>query len=165
MNWKLPFDNPKTIVFVLLGIILLFSAYKAYATEIEVGPAYTGEFNGGIGLTLSERILDGKIDIGIALIGEQEWNDKVTSNNGNVFAVFVASKPETWWKIAPSEISIGAAYWVNTDDRLIGSELGYMLGIKYRFGEHFSIGIRHWSNAGIKRPNRGQDLLAFGWRF
>jgi len=164
MDMKL-FNNPKPVVFAIIAILLLFFAYKAKATEVEVGPTFTGQFNGGVGITLMERMLDNNIDVGVALIGDQEWNGRTTANNGNVFAAFVASKPETWHWAFPTEVTIGAAYWIKTDDRLIGSELGYQLGLKWRFNEHASIGIRHWSNAGTVKPNRGQDLLTFGWSF
>lgn len=158
-------NNPKPVVFVVLVIIALFATYKAKATEMEVGPTFTGQFNGGVGLLITERVLDNKLDLGIALIGDQEWNGQTTANNGNVFLAYVAEKPSSWVKLFPSEVSIGAAYWIKTDDRLVGSQLGYNLGLKWRLTEQASVGIRHWSNAGTVKPNRGQDLLTFGWRF
>ena len=155
------FDNKTPLVIAIVVVIVIFSLYNcrsAVATELEIGATYTGEFNGGIGIAITERVFNGKIDLGIALMGEQEFNGEVTGNNGNVFFAFVAKKPQSWWAVLPSEVSIGAAGWIKTDDRLIGSQLGYMLGLKWRFTKHIGIGIRHWSNAGIVRPNRGQDF-------
>lgn len=159
------FDNPKPVVYAIVGIILLFSAYKCQATEIEFGPTYTGEFNGGAALTISERFLDGKMDFGITLVGEQEDNGLTIPNNGNVWVAFVAEKPAGWWAIAPSEVHIGAAYWIEEQKYLIGSRQTYLLGLKWRFKDHYSIGIRHWSNAGTTDLNQGQDVLTFGYRF
>jgi len=164
MTFKLPFDNKKPVIIAIIILIALFTSYKAFSTELQVGPTYTGEFNGGIALVLSERVLDNKIDFGFSLFSEQTFNGQTTSNNGNVFVAFVATKPDKFWKFLPTEVSLGAVHWVKTDDRLIGSKQGYQLGIKYRFGQ-FSVGILHESNAGIVRPNRGQDSLMFGWRF
>ena len=161
---KLPLNNKKSVVIAILVLIALFAGYKTYATEIGIGATYTGEFNGGMAITLAERVLDGKMDIGIAMISEQTFKEKTTSNNGNVFVNFVATKPEKWWRILPSEVLIGSAYWIKTDDRLIGSQLGYKLGIKWRFGQ-LAIGFDHWSNAGTVKPNRGQDLIYLSWSF
>lgn len=161
------FDNPKPAVIAIILVILLFAAYKqASATEMELGPTYASGFNNGAGLVLSERVLNQKVDVGIALISGQDYDKENLrlSNNGNVFATFVAQKPENWWKVLPAEVHIGAAYWIETN-RFIGDELGYHLAVKWRVTEHLSINVRHWSNAGTVKPNRGQDLLTVGWRF
>ena len=162
MTWKLPFDNKKSVVIALLVLFLLFVSYGVFAAEIEVGPTYTGEFNGGTGLVVTERVFDGKIDIGVALMGEQTWEGITVGNNGNVFFAFVAKRPERWWKVLPSEVTFGAAHWIKTDKNLIGSRQGFMLGIKWRFKERYSAGIRHWSNSGVVKPNRGQDFPNLG---
>lgn len=162
------FNNPKGVVFAILAVLGLFFLYAVYnkadAAEAELGPTFTGEFNGGLGLSYMERVHP-KIDVGVTLISDQDWNDRVTHNNGNVWAAFVQERPDGWTRWLPSEMSIGAAAWINTDDRLIGCHLGYQLGVKYRFTKALSVGIRHWSNAGTCKPNRGQDVLTFGWRF
>ena len=158
------FNNPSKAVIAIVAIILLFFSYKAFATEVELGATFTGEFNGGSGLVLMERVLDDKIDLGVALISEQEWEDVQVGNNGNVFAAYVAQKPDTWWRGLPSEVSIGATHWIKTQSPINGCKQGFMLGLKWRIND-WSIGVRHWSNAGICKPNRGQDLLTFGYRF
>ena len=101
-----------------------------------------------------------------ALISEQDYDKENLrlDNNGNVFAAFVASKPDRWWKILPSEVHLGPAYWIHTS-RFIGANMGFTLALKWHIGEHATVNIRHWSNAGTTKPNRGQDLLTFGWRF
>jgi hypothetical protein len=163
---KIPklFNNPGKAIVAILLVITLFVAYKAKATEIELGPTYTGEFNGGAALTLSERFAD-KIDVGVAIISAQSWERVNIGNNGNFWFAYVAERPDTWWKPLPSEVHIGGAYWFKTQSPINGCKESYLLGLKWRFGDHASVGIRHWSNAGICSPNRGQDLLTFGWRF
>ena len=148
----------------ILLVITLFVAYKAKATELEVGAAYTGEFNGGVGLTLSERFAD-KIDLGVALFSDQQWEAVDVDNNGNFWFAYVAEKPATWVVGLPDEVHIGGGYWFKTQTPINGCKETFLLGLKWRLGDHASVGIRHWSNAGICSPNRGQDLLTFGWRF
>lgn len=156
------FDNPKWVVAGILLVILLFVAYQAKATEMELGATYAGEFNDGYALSLVERF-GSKFDVGVTLIGEQNYKDGVVENNGSVWFGYVAERPKSWVKGLPSEVTIGAAHWVETN-RFIGCQQGYMLGLKWLFGS-LSVGVRHWSNAGICKPNRGQDVLTFGWRF
>lgn len=160
------FNNPRAAVVLIIALIVLFFAYKANATEAELGATYASKFNSGAGLVLTERLWENRLDIGLALIGEQDYDKEnlVVGNNGNFFVAFVASKPASWWIVLPAEAHIGMAYWIETN-RFIGDELGYMLALKWHAGDHLSFGIRHWSNAGTVKPNRGQDLLTLGWRF
>lgn len=165
------FDNPKKTVYVIVAFIVLFISYLAFApeaegAEIEVGPTFTGEFNGGFALVFSERFA-GKYDVGLSLISEQDWDDdyRHVNNNGNVWAQYVVQRPERFWKVFPSEIGIGPSVWIKNQDPISGCNLGYILNLKYRFGPDFSVGWRHWSNGGACKPNHGQDLLTFGWRF
>lgn len=162
---KLPFNNPSKAIVGILLVIGLFVAYESCsATELEVGPTFTGEFNGGLGLVLMERVHP-NIDVGIALISDQEWDGVQAANNGNAFAAFVAERPDGFWRALPDEMHIGASMWIKDNPPINGCRQGYLLGLKYRLGDNFSVGVRHWSNAGTCKPNRGQDLLTFGWRF
>lgn len=155
-------DNPKpvtVIVAVFISLFFLFLSFSANASDgrLELGPTYTGEFNGGAGLIYTER-LKGKYDVGIALLGEQKWDGKTTGNNGNVFGQRIV-------KYKKAELGLGAAYWIKTDDRIIGCKLGYTMMLRWNFTDRLAASIRHWSNAGVCKPNRGQDLLTIGWRF
>jgi len=162
------FNNPKKTVYILLAFAALLLSYlyfmpEAEAVEVEIGPTFTGEFNGGFGVTFSERFA-GKYDLGLSLISDQSWEAVQVGNNGNFWAAYVVQRPEKFWKVLPSELALGANYWIKTQSPINGCHVGYILGLKYRFDD-FSVGWRHWSNAGSCRPNRGQDLLTFGWRF
>jgi hypothetical protein len=163
-------NNPKKTVLMILAFVALFLSYlffgadDAQAVEFEAGPTYTGEFNGGFGVMFSERFA-GKYDVGITLISEQDWEAVHATNNGNFWAAYVAKRPDRFWKFLPSEFSLGPSAWIKTQSPINGCILGYHLGLKYRFGDHVSVGVRHWSNAGSCKPNRGQDLLTVGWTF
>lgn len=63
----------------------------------------------------------------------------------------------------------GASYKTETD-YLDGTRwnFAYLLGIRFDLGSHGSLlelGIRHWSNAWIKQPNRGQDFITLSVSF
>lgn len=47
------FNNPKPAIIGIAVVLLLFISYKAFATEMEVGAAYSSEFNGGYSLFTS----------------------------------------------------------------------------------------------------------------
>ena len=162
------FDNPKKTVYMVAAFVALFLSYlyfssNADAAEVEVGPTYTDTFNGGFGITFSERF-SGKYDVGLSLISDQTWKNVSVSNNGNFWAAYVVQRPDKWWYVLPSELTLGGNYWIKPQAPIAGCHLGYILGLKYRFDD-FSVGWRHWSNAGSCKPNRGQDILTFGYRF
>lgn len=156
-------NNPKPVVIAIVVIIVLFGSYKAFATEMELGATFASEFNGGYSLSIRERFID-KIDVGVTLVSEQDYKGTTLSNNGVIWAAFVAKKPETWWKVLPSEVAIGATHWIETSP-FIGCQQGYMLNLRWRLPGNWVAGVWHGSNAGVCKPNHGQDLLTLGWDF
>jgi hypothetical protein len=63
----------------------------------------------------------------------------------------------------------GAAYKSNTDD-LNGSHLNFAEQLGWRFprqvnGGEVEFAIRHISNAGLKKPNKGEDFLTLAYEF
>jgi len=63
----------------------------------------------------------------------------------------------------------GAAYKDKTDD-LNGSNWNFAEQLGWRFpkeasGNRLEFAIRHLSNAGIKKPNRGEDFLTLAYVF
>lgn len=156
------FDNPKPVVYLILAFLVAFFLMRSCEAEasegiIEVGPTFTGEFNGGVGLVYTER-LAGKWDVGVMLVSDQQWeNVPRVGNNGGIFVQRVV-------KYKAFEMGLGAAGWINTS-RIIGCHLGYTLSVRYNITPRVPLTIRHWSNAGTCDRNRGQDLLTIGWRF
>jgi hypothetical protein len=64
---------------------------------------------------------------------------------------------------------MGAAYKTKTDD-LNGSNLNFAEQLGWRFpqqdqGGRVEFAIRHLSNAGLKKPNRGEDFLTLAYLF
>ena len=145
---------------VLVFIILLaFFAYKeANALEIEGGPGLlSGEYSEGAAVMITESI--GKFDLGGGYVSHQvchcTWPAHLESN------IFFQAQRILEYKAA--EIGIGAAYWQNTN-RALGKNLTWSLSLGVG-GEHWSIRLRHYSNAGSGRPNLGQDMLTLGYSF
>jgi hypothetical protein len=63
----------------------------------------------------------------------------------------------------------GAAYKTETDD-INGSNWNFAEQLGWRFpppvsGGRFEFAIRHVSNAGMKKPNKGEDFLSFAYVF
>ena len=166
------FQRIKPVLILVVCFLLLFFAYRSANAEgfVEVGPTFTGEFNGGMGITYTERLY-GRFDVGVMWISDQDFSGRNTPTNAGVMGKFVAERPDSFWKILPDELHLGAAYWVDTDDRVIGCHLGFALHIRYYITDSLHTGISHWSNGGSctdqdgESINRGQDLLVFGWRF
>lgn len=70
------------------------------------------------------------------------------------------------WKLY---LGFGVSYQTRTD--LIDStrwNFAYVVAIRHTLGPNafLELDVRHWSNAGIRMPNRGQNILmlGIGWR-
>ena len=66
-------------------------------------------------------------------------------------------------------VGFGGAYKIKTDD-LNGSHLNFAEQFGWRFpqqanGGHVEFAIRHMSNAGLKKPNKGEDFLTLAYVF
>lgn len=152
----------KRLPLILVGLFIvgfgLMRACDADASEatFEVGPTYSGEFNGGAGLIYTERFA-GKWDIGLMVFSDQDFGKITVQENGGIFAQRIVTAGKF-------QMGLGAARWIGTS-RFIGCEFGFTLSLRYAFTDRWSANIRHWSNAGACRPNRGQDLLTIGYSF
>jgi hypothetical protein len=66
-------------------------------------------------------------------------------------------------------VGLGGAYKSETDD-INGSRLNFAEQVGWRFtrsevGPGFEIVVRHMSNAGLKKPNKGQDFVTLAYVF
>lgn len=155
------FNNKPNVVVAIVIFVLLFgwlvvSEAKAEGT-FELGPTWLSGFdNNGYGFVYTERVAE-KWDLGLHLISEQDFYNTVIPNNGGFFVQRVVCKGNFC-------MGLGATRWINTS-RLIGSEFTFGLMVGYQFNDQWGVRIRHWSNAGTKKPNRGQDLLTLTYTF
>lgn len=165
------FDNPKPARYIILGFVILlvlFLVNEAKAdTTIELGaPAISYNFTSANGpiFILSERWE--KWNVGFGLVGQQDDKyDRTISNN-----IFIhGQRTVRGWGWADDLIlGVGLAYFNNTSVDM-GSHLNFSLSLEYNkrrksWLPDYAV-IRHFSSAGSKSPNAGQDALLIGWYF
>lgn len=146
------------IILVFLLILIFFAYKEANALELEAGPALlSGEYSEGGAMILSDRI--GKFSVGGGYISKQVCHCRYPAElDENIF--FHAQRV---FEYKRWELGIGPAYFQNTN-RALGKKLTWSLSLGFG-GEHWSIRVRHFSNAGSGTPNLGQDTLVIGYAF
>ena len=146
------------ILAVFLVLLAFFFYKEANGAEFEAGPGLlSGEYSEGGALIINERV--GKWDVGGGYISKQYCH--CTSPTDLKENIFFHGQRIVEYKMA--EIGIGAAYFQNTN-RALGKNLTWSLSLGFG-GEHWSMRLRHFSNAGSGSPNLGQDLLTLGYKF
>ena len=146
-------------IIVVFLLVLVFFAYKeANAFEIEVGPAVlSGEYSEGGVLMASERL--GKFSVGGGYVSQQVCHCRYPAElEENIF--FTAQR---LFEYKRWELGVGPAYFQNTN-RALGKRLTWSLSLGFG-GEHWSVRMRHFSNAGSGKPNLGQDMILIGYAF
>lgn len=141
-------------------VIACFVWYKsADAIELEVGPTFlSGEFAEGGMLVLSAP-LSKRWYLGGGYTSKQQCHCRYPADLDE--NIFFQVQHRAQWKLL--EIGIGPAYWQNTN-RALGKNLTWSLSMGL-VGEHWSVRLRHFSNAGSGTPNLGQDALTIGYAF
>lgn len=176
MKFNNPFENPKPVLYMLgVFLIVFFTMRGCNARADSVGRLELGgtmqvheEYSTGLALIYSERFF-GKWDIGIKLYGSQGCLTRTRGgvatqidcidNNGGIFGRRVVTSPGGRF-----ELGIGFAYFLQTS-RLIGCNGSFDLMLRWNITDRISLTEHHNSNAGICPWNRGQDVIALGWRF
>lgn len=152
---------------IVLGFVVLMmvgfchEAKAEIKTEIGVG-LLSGEYSQGQAGIISERWVGGKYAVGLGVISRQE----VTDRGGNLHKLrpnlFVFAQRRV--TLGDWSFGLGPAY-LNSTNRAIGSNFAAALSIEWEFSRHWSLNLRHFSNAGSARPNMGQDMLMIGYTF
>jgi hypothetical protein len=152
-----------------LTLLLLLCPLAAQAEfQIEGGPTNLSYDWAGHAYILTER--ERKWDFSLGWISKQ--NALLTSPD------VLPRSVRTWYDIRQNmfisaqrvvhfhdfEVGVGPAYF-NNISRVSGSHfmVGFMLG--YNINYHLFVRFRHYSNAGTKPPNLGQDMITIGYRF
>jgi len=148
--------------YILIAIFIALSAWffatEVEAAEFEIGPTLlSGEFADGGMLIFTERL--GKWTLGGGYVSKQTCKCRVEVDlEENIFFQGQRIVDHKNW-----ELGIGAAYFQNTN-RALGKNLTWSLSLGYG-KEHWSVRVRHWSNAGSGSPNLGQDVVTIGYAF
>jgi len=150
----------------LLALLMLSPVVHAGDIHFEVGGANASyEWTGGHYARLSARFGGDKWALGMAHVGEQDFN---TCEPWNCYVragrqLFV--DVTRYVKIGYGELGVGPALAQN-QNRITPAHLNFhvSLGLRYK---RLTLTIHHYSNAGTSPSgyNMGQDALTVGWAF
>jgi hypothetical protein len=157
----------KPIYLIVAFIILMTFGFcmeaKGGEVSMEVGGTFlSGEYSKGGYIYLQEEFLE-KYYVGGGYISEQRFADRGENKHDVQENIFIQAGRNLHIH-GPFSISLGAAYF-NATNRALSSNLNFTLGVQFDIGDNVTFQIRHWSNGGSSRPNLGQDVIGFGWRF
>jgi hypothetical protein len=155
----------KPVFMVVLFLTVFFG--MAYCSDaeaemrIEAGPTLlSGEYGDGGMLMFTEKF--GDWSFGMGYITKQQVEDRAGDDNKLKENLFFQAQRHVEWK--EIELGLGMAYFNNTN-RALGKKMAASLSIHWNIDDQWSLGFRHYSNAGSGSPNMGQDALLVGWRF
>lgn len=161
MKWSLPFNqgNRKTQIGVVAVLALLLLAFCTTAraepyASFGVGSTVVRGEAPMVDLTITYPEAgpkDADYAIGVSFIGGSEFN----GNQPNQFAW----RAEVLDGFGKFDVGLGVAYLQNTD-AFNGSHTNFTLSLHYRW-EKWKVSIRHYSNGGTIKPNKGRDMLYF----
>lgn len=166
--------KPWTIVLGFVALMMLGFCHEARSeVTAEIGAGFlSGQYSKGQTGIITERWggpYGSRYAVGMGVISRQEVTDRSRTHykmrsNLFVFAqrrVSFNLKGCTWDCIS---LGLGPAYF-NATNRAIGSNFAAALSIEFRPTERLGLNIRHFSNAGSKPPNMGQDMLTLTYTF
>ena len=163
----------KPAALVGIFIILLAIGFCREArgeVTFEVGSGFlSGQFSKGAALIVTERWADNKWSAGMGYISQQEVTDRYENFHKLHENLFFMVQRRVSFDIKGCRhdcisLGIGPAYF-NRISRWNGSNFVAALSVEFRPTEHWSVNIRHFSNAGSASPNMGQDMLTVGYTF
>lgn len=162
------FRNPRATQ--ILPALLLLPAIAALATtcraaetqaQFGIGSAYANGSTPTLDFAVStDRGAPGgaRWQYGLTLVGPSTYMDRKQGNQAALSVMLVDS-------VGRVDVGLGLAY-MRKADIYNGSRANFSLLLAYRFQRWpLTIGLRHWSNAGLKYPNVGRNLAILSWRF
>ena len=97
------------------------------------------------------------IETALTLVGSVDYKGYRAENNIGASVLYMDG-------FGPVDVGIGLVYLQNRDFRN-GSNMNFEMALGYRPTKNIGIQLRHWSNAGTRRPNRGTDMVFVTWMF
>ena len=166
--------KPAIIVGIFI-VLLMFGFCQEAKAEVtsELGMGFlSGEVSKGAALIVTERWggpHGSRWSVGLGYISKQEVTDRSQDAYDVQENLFILAQRRVSFNIKGCShdcisLGIGPAYF-NGTSRWNGSKFVAALSVEFRPTEHWSVNIRHFSNAGSARPNMGQDLLTIGYTF
>lgn len=162
--WRRVESKIKPWMFVLAFVILMglgFCREAQAEVSMEIGPPMlSGEYSKGAAGSITERF--DLWAVGLGVISSQEVTDRSGTHYDLRSQLFMWIERRV--QLGKFELGIGPAY-LNAINRANGSNFNATLLIEYRPGDHWTLSIRHFSNAGSVSPNMGQDMILVGYVF
>jgi Lipid A 3-O-deacylase (PagL) len=139
--------------------------------EVQVGLGGTYHFwgaTGGVVLPVSVNWSGGKYELGLFRIATEQVLHDANYRRGRVMAdpYWGLSVSRRWRLVERGPIRVFAGFGIaakTESDELSVTRLDFasQLGMRFRFPGDRAVAeltVRHWSNAGIRLPNHGQDF-------
>ena len=139
--------------------------------EVQLGLGSTYHFwgsTGGVVVPLTLQWSEGRYELGVFRVTTQQVLYDNTYRGGRLMAnpYWAVSVSRRWQLIetGPAGVFFGFGIMAKTEsDQLSSTRLDFasQLGVRFRLpGNHAvaELTMRHWSNAGIRLPNHGQDF-------
>ena len=143
----------------------LADLHAALGINNEAEPSLTLELDHRVSLHDWHPALSLRLATGVLLLPGNEGDDNAALLLTPAFRYTFANTARRLF----IEAGIGAALFLNThyEDRRLGSSFQFedrlAAGMRVGNGE-LSMSLTHYSNADIRMPNHGLDILAFGYR-
>ena len=167
------FNNPKKVQYAIYGFVAVFilglALHKCHAAEVIDAPYV--QVSGGaavvrgptqvLDLTFTEKApqLEGAFwEESLTIVGTSTYQGQNVSNNMLLRGLFMDGFGNT-------DVGLGVCWMLNPGP-YNGSNMNFNLQLDHRYTFlPITLTYTHCSNAGMRLPNLGRDLVMVGWRF
>jgi len=146
--------------------------------QLQVGIGGTYHFwssTGGVVIPVTLVFDQNKYEVGVFRMANQQsfYDPHLGAQRRTAEPYWGASASRRWQLVARPSWNLffgfGASYKTERDELSVtrwnfASQLGVRLALNGR-GSFVELAVRHWSNAGIRLPNRGQDFATMSFVF
>ena len=175
------------LVYLALGVLALALSGSARAAdlpsfcdrcELHVGAGATYHFwssTGGVVIPVTLTTEGERYEFGVFRMSTQQsfYDDRERAQRVTARPYWGVSASRRWsvirrpsWRLY---CGFGISYKTESDDLSVthwnfASQLGARIALR-QSGSSVDVTVRHWSNAGIRLPNRGQDFFTVSYSF
>lgn len=150
----------------IVGMLVFFGIKDARSAEIDPTVRIEGGATVVRGATSAMNLAvtwpgagphDADFACGTGLVGSSTFKGGQQANQAVLFCQIV----DGYGRLSAG---VGPAFLQN-QDAYNGSHFNFTLMLGWRLTEHWHITLRHFSNAGTKKPNKGRDMLYAAYEF
>jgi len=171
------FHWPNRSTYIAVGVFLLVFVLGAAlnecsAAEYEVGAGVAvgplaDSCNPAAVVEATALFYDRHVDVSAAYVGDQCTGDDEEGNVGEFWYTSVQGVVHPFGHDAPWFMGLGLMYLVTEPDGpyvVMPQRWNFSLSVGADIGR-WRVEARHFSNAGLEEPNRGQNHVVVGYRF